>query len=192
MAINLDGLTRAKLDPTVSLSATVAVGTIVETDTVGEESFFIPINMGIIDPSAFAVAAVTTTSGQNIVTTINNGFANVSVADVIIADGIPVNSTVTAKTNDNSIVISSNATATATLSVSFDPPSITPTLLAIKIGVEKSGSAITLKPTIHNYNGSLRGSIATALNSTKTIELTSAVIDLDSFLSNCRIARTNS
>ncbi|NEQ65115.1 MAG: hypothetical protein F6K21_06380 [Symploca sp. SIO2D2] len=54
-------LTRPKATTTNEVDAVLVPGTIVETDTSSEESFFIPINFGGQDPASFTVANCTTT-----------------------------------------------------------------------------------------------------------------------------------
>lgn len=191
MPITPDGLTRAKLTQTVPITVTIAAGTVVEVDTANEESFFLPLTIGTTDPAAFSVGGTVTTSGSNILTTTNNGFVNVAVGDAVSGAGIPANATVAAKTNDNAIELSANATASATITAAFDPPAITPTIFAIKLNVKSAGSAINITPEVHKYDGSLRGVAGTAVNSKEKTVLQSVSIDLDSFLTNCRVARIN-
>jgi hypothetical protein len=116
---------------------------------------------------------------------------------VLSGTGIPGGATVLSKTtNNNSITMSANATASGTITLTVDPPSGTPTVFAFKVTFSKANSSITLIPQLFIYDGSL-GSVtaASTANASKTIDLIdrnggSFSIDLDSFLTNFRVARS--
>ncbi|OKH14867.1 hypothetical protein NIES592_08295 [Fischerella major NIES-592] len=194
MAITLE-LTRPKSVTTNAANSVLSVGTVVETDTAQEESFFIPIGLASTDPPSFTVANSTTTSGSNQVTTTNNGFSNVKVGDVVTGTGIPASTTVTAKANNNTITLNNNATASGTVTLTFDPPAVTPTLYAVKITHSKAGSVFGLNVALYTYDGSLGGTAGTAANASKTINLASTdgqpvQIDMDSVLTNLRVPQS--
>lgn len=197
MPITLDGMSRPKSVTTNSLSTAIAAGTPTEVDTGQEESIFVPFNLGATDPASFTVASVTTTSGQPTITVTGGAFANVRVGDVLSGTGIPGGTTVSSKTaNNNSITMSANATASGTITLTVDPPSGTPTVFAIKVTFAKANSSIALVPQLFVYDGSL-GSVTAAspTNAARTIDLVdraggSFSIDLDSFLTNFRVARS--
>ena len=196
MPITLDGVTRPKATTTNALSATIAVGSVVEVDTGGEESFFIPLQLGATDPASFTVSSVSTTSSSPTITTTGGGFSTVKVGDALSGTGIS-GRTVQSKSNDNNtITMDGNASATGSITLTVDPPSATPVVAAIKIVLAKGGSSLTLVPTLYLYDGSL-GSVTTAstANATKTIRLAgtgneSMVIDLDDFLTKFRVPRS--
>lgn len=197
MAITLDGMTRQKSVTTNALSASIAVGTVVETDTGSEESFFIPINLGATDPASFTVASVTTTSGSPTITTTGGGFVNVKVGDVLSGTGVAASQTVQSKSVDNNtITMSANATASGTITLTVDPPSGTPAIVALRIQISKSGSSLQMIPTFYTYNGSLGSVVAASpTNATKTIRLVGTQneplsIDLDEFLTNYRVPKS--
>ncbi len=194
MAVTLE-LTRPKSVTTNAAPASISVGTIVETDTAQEESFFIPINLASTDPASFTVANCTTTSGSPTVTTTGNGFANVKVGDVVTGTGIAGSTTVTDKANNNTITLSNNATASGTVTLTFDPPAVTPTLYGLKVQHTKAGSVFGLVVTLYTYDGSLGGTAGTAANASKTIKLASTdgqpiQVNIDSFLTNLRVPQS--
>ncbi|MBO3459941.1 hypothetical protein G7B40_040150 [Aetokthonos hydrillicola Thurmond2011] len=194
MAITLE-LTRPKLVTTNAANSAISVGTVVETDTSQEDSFFIPINLASTDPPAFTVSSSTTTSGSNTVTTTNNGFSGVKVGDVVTGTGIAASTTVTAKTDNNTITLNNNATASGTVTLTFDPPAVTPTLYALKVTHTKAGSVLGLNVTLYTYSGTLGGTAGTATNAAKTINLASTdgqpvQINMDTFLTNLRVPQS--
>jgi hypothetical protein len=194
MAITLE-LTRPKSVTTNANNSVLSVGTVVETDTAQEESFFIPINLASTDPPSFTVVSCTTISGNTSVTTINNGFQGVKVGDVVTGTGIAASSTVTAKANSNTITLNNNATASGTVTLTFDPPAVVPTLYALKVIHTKAGSVFGLNVTLYTYDGSLGGTPGTVVNASKTITLASTdgqpmQINMDSFLSNSRVPQS--
>jgi hypothetical protein len=191
MTITLE-LTRPKSVTTNAQNTALSIGTVVETDTSTEESFFIPVNLASTDPPSFTVANSTTTSGSNQITTTNNSFQNVQVGDVCTGGGIAASTTVTAKANNNTITLNNNATASGTVTLTFDPPAVTPTMYALKVSHTKAGSVFGLAITLYTYDGSLGGMAGTAVNATKTIKLASTdgsqvQINADSFLNNLRV-----
>lgn len=193
MAITLE-LSRPKLNTVNNISPTFTVGTVVETDTAQEESFFIPINMGSQDPPSFTVTSSVTTNASNSITTTNNGFENVKVGDLVTGTGIPVSTTVSAKNNSNTITISNNATASGTVTLTFDPPAFVPSIYALKVTHSKSGSLINLSVNLYSYDGSLGGTPGTSANATNNFNLISSsgssiTIDVDAFLAKARIPR---
>lgn len=196
MPVTLE-LTRPKSVATNTQNTDLSVGTVVEVDTGIEESQYIPVRIGSIDPPAFTVSGCVTTSSSTSVTTTAGGFARVRVGDVITGTGIPASTTVTAKGSDNnSLTLSQAATATGTgLTLTFDPPAFTPTIYAIRIRYSKSGSAFGVALDFMTYDGTLGSTTATASNATKTTTLLASdgqpiLIDIDQFLTNARLDRT--
>lgn len=194
MAITLDNLTRPKATTTDSVTAALTVASAVEVDST-EESHFIPIKLGSTNPSSFTVASVATTNGSPTLTTTSNGFANVKVGDVLSGTGIDVGATVTAKASNTSLTMSANATATNTITLTVDPPSGTPTVLALKVVYSGGGNVLSIKPYIYLYDGSLAPGVdGSSANATTTYELVEKTgkaisIDLDAFLTNYRVFR---
>lgn len=203
MPIDLD-FNRLKSVITNPTTATITAGTIQEFPAVGataEESQFFPFNHGSITPSTFTVSGCNITSGSAIITTTTaNGFANVRVGDVVtVSSGggtIAANTVLTISTT--SITISVNATVSSTSANSsvlqFAPPAITPTTWGIRLLYQKSGSVITIRPTLYLYDGSLGSTVGTPTNATTAINLTDSQgnvpsIDLDAFYNGVRLAR---
>ena len=198
MPITLE-LTRPKLSVTNAQNTSLSVSTakIVETDNATEESFFIPITSGSIDPPSFTVESCTTSSSSAIVTTTGNKFSSVRVGDVVTGTGIVASpaTTVSAKTNNNSITLSQNASAAGTVTLTFDPPAITPTVYALRVRHSKAGTTFGLAIDLMTYDGSLSGTDGTAINATKTTSLIPAdgqlvQVNIDSFLTNLRVPQS--
>jgi hypothetical protein len=198
MAITLE-LTRPKSATTNAQNTSLSVSTakIIETDSATEESFFIPITSGSIDPPSFAVASCTTTNASATVTTTGNGFSTVRVGDVVTGAGIVTSpaTTVSAKTNNNSITLSQNANASGTATLTFDPPAITPTVYALRIRHSKAGTTFGLAIDLMTYDGSLSGIDGSPANATKTTSLIPAdgqlvQVNIDSFLTNLRVPQS--
>lgn len=193
MSIILE-LTRPK-SITVNQTPTVlSVGTITETDTEQEESFFIPINLSPTKPPAFTIYNLITENGSNQITTINNGLEKVRVGDAVIGDSIPLNTSVISKTNNNAITISQNATISGNVSLDFDPPELEPTLYALRISHSKAGSVTQLKVALCVYDGNSTVP-GTVVSATKLINLVPTdgqpiQINIDSFLLNLRVPQS--
>jgi hypothetical protein len=195
MAITLE-LTRPKASVTNAQSTQLSVSTakIVETDSTTEESFFIPITSEF-NPPSFTVTSCITTSASTTVTTTGNGFLNVRVGDVVTGTGIAASVTVSAKTNNNSITLSQNATASGTATLTFDPPAIIPTVYALRVRHLKAGSTFGLTVDLMTYDGSLGGIDGSVSNADKITNLIPAdgqliQINIDSFLTNLRVPQT--
>jgi hypothetical protein len=198
MPINLDFL-RPKSVTTNTTTAVITAGTAVEVEGAGvtaEESYFLPFIHGSITPSTFTVSGCNITSGSAIITTTTT--ANVRVGDVVtVSSGtgtLPANPTVTAINSSTSITISANATASGTAVLQFAPPAITPTTWAIRLLYQKSGSVVTIRPTIYFYDGSLGNTAGTPTTATTAINLTDSQgnvpsIDLDAFYNGIRFNR---
>lgn len=191
MALDLT-VNRPKLAQTVTVEADLTVGTAVENDAEG--SVFIPILNATIDPASFTVSSVSTTSASTTITS-TSGFGSVRVGDSVSGTGIAGGSTVATKTSDSSLELSQAATATGTITATFDPPSVvTPALAAIKVTFTSSGATLVPSFTFYKYDGSLGATIPTDSNATSSVSLTpssSSAIDYDSFLTTLRSFRTN-
>lgn len=204
MPIDLD-FNRLKSVITNPTTATITAGTIQEFPAVGataEEAQFFPFNHGSITPSTFTVSNCNISNGSAIITTTTaNGFANVRVGDVVTVSsggGTIAANTVLTINSTTSITISVNATASSTSANSsvlqFAPPAITPTTWGIRLLYQKSGSVITIRPTLYLYDGSLGSTVGTPTNATTAINLTDSQgnvpsIDLDAFYNGVRLAR---
>ena len=194
MPVTLE-LTRPKSSVTNPQNTSLSVGSVVETDNATEESFFIPVTSGSVDPPSFTVLSCTTTTSSAVVTTTGNGFLNVMEGDVVTGTGIAASTTVLTKTNNNSITLSQNATASGTVTLTFDPPAVTPTVYGLRVRHLKAGTSFGLTVDLMIYDGSLGGTAGTANNATKIINLIPAdgqlvQIDIDSFLTNLRVPQS--
>jgi hypothetical protein len=205
MPINLD-FSRPKSVTTNTTTAVITAGTAVEVEGAGvtaEESYFLPFNHGNITPSTFTVANCNITSGSaTITTTTSNGFANVRVGDVVTVTaggGTIAANTVLSVNSVTSITITVNATVSSTTAnsstIQLAPPVISPTMWGIRLLYQKSGSVITIRPTIYFYDGSLGSTIGTVANATTAINLTDSSgnapsIDFDAFYNAIRVTRS--
>ncbi|MHC5610560.1 MAG: hypothetical protein ACYTXA_05960 [Nostoc sp.] len=194
MTVTLE-LTRPKSVTVNPQNTGLSVGTVVETDTSSEESFFIPVTLASIDPPSFTVTNCTTTNNNATVTTTGNGFASVNVGDPLSGTGIATSTTVSAKTDNNTITLSQNATASGTVTLTFDPPAITPTVYGLRVKHSRAGSTFGLTIDLMTYDGTLRGTVGTATNATKITNLVPndglpMQINIDSFLTNLRVPQS--
>jgi hypothetical protein len=175
---------------TNNFDASLTAGTAVEVDTGVEESTFIPIRLGSINPPTFTVANAVTTNGSATVTTTGNGFLYVRVGDPVAGTGIAGGSTVAAKASNNSITLSANATASGTVTLTFDPPAVTPTVFAIKVLYRSSSANFTVVPIIYVFDGTNPGTV-TESNAIATYPLITAdkspiSVDFSNYLTNLR------
>jgi len=196
MSITL-GLVRPKTQTTNAQSTTLSVGSSTDTSTSTEESFFIPVQLSAVTPPTFTIPACTTTSSSETVTTSTaNGFAEVYPGDGISGTGIPSGTTVASKTNSTTIVLSQAATASGTATLTDTPPSITPTVYAIRVRHTAAGSVFGLLFDLFVYDGTLEGVAGSATNYARTVSLVPVdgkqyQINIDSFLSNLRVPQSS-
>lgn len=205
MALTVD-LNRPAAAQTNAITPSLDIGTPTEVDTTEEESIFIPFNLQSVDPASFTVASCTTTNASTTVTATGGVFntagghgKGVKVGDAVSGTGIAGGTTVaTVATNGNSITLSQAATASGTVTLTFDPPSLSEVgVYALKIKHSKDANKSTsfqLDVTLYKYDGSLRGTAPTENNATSSSRLTPAsgnlTIDLDAVLTNVRVARS--
>lgn len=175
---------------TNTFNAALTAGTAVEVDTGLEESTFIPIQLGAINPGTFEVANSVTTNGSATVTTANNGFLHVRIGDPVTGTGISGGTTVAAKASNNSITLSANATASGTVTLTFDPPEVTPTVFALKVVYQSSNSSFVVQPTIYVFDGTKAGTVtesdAIATYPLSTADKRPISIDFATYLTNLR------
>lgn len=205
MALNLD-ISRPVLTAVNSISPSAAIGTVIETDTAEEESFYIPIVLQNIDPPSFTVSSCTTTNGSTTVTATSGAFNTAGVhqkgvrpGDVVTGTGIPSDTTVVSvASNGNSLVLSQAATASGTVTLTFDPPNMASVgLYAIKVKHTKSvGSPIVrVDLSLHKYDGTIGGTAPTETNASSVTILQAGTgntqIDIDAVLTALRVPRTN-
>jgi hypothetical protein len=187
---NALNITRPKADLTVPLTVETVDGTVAEDGSTTYSTYFLPILLQDIDPASFTVASCVLNETTT-VTTVNNGFIDVKEGDVVSGTGIPVGATVATKTNNNTIILSEAATASSTVTLTFDPPSIDPTLYGIQLHCSVSGNVMSIRTTGYKYDGHLGDQAGTINNASAFKVLGRDTIDLDVFLSQARIARTN-
>lgn len=184
---------RDRLAPTTTVSNSLAVGTPVETNTSDERSVFFPFET-TKDPASFTIASCTTTNGDATVTTTGGGFANVRAGDDISGTGIPGATTVlSVAVDNNSLELSANATASGTVTLTVDPPSLTATVCALKVTFAVNGKAIIPTCQFYSYDGTLEDTEGDDSNYTTVSSLLVSPpvsINMDDFLNKIRVART--
>ena len=205
MPIDLD-FSRPKSITTNVTTATITAGTIQEFNAVGvnaEEAQFFPFNHASVTPATFTVSNCNlVASNQTITTTTPNGFASIRLGDVITVSsggGTIAANTVTAINSTTSITLSvapsvSSTSANSTV-ITVTPPAITPTVWGIRLLYQKSGSVITIRPTLYFYDGSLGSTVGTPSNAVTALNLVDSQgnppsIDLDAFYNGIRVARS--
>lgn len=202
MPITLD-FSRPKSVTTNTTNASISAGSAVETDTAQEESYFLPFTHAAITPPTFNVASCNlVASNTTITTTTPNGFASVRVGDVITVasgGGTVAANTVTAVNSTTSITLSvapsaSSSSANST-TITVTPPQITPAVWAIRLTYVKSGSVVSIRPSLFLYDGTLGNTTATAANAATVVNLADAQgnfpsVDLDAFYNTIRVGRS--
>ncbi|NEP57904.1 MAG: hypothetical protein F6K31_12915 [Symploca sp. SIO2G7] len=185
-------LTRPKLTTTNKVDAVLQPGTVVETDTSTEESFFIPINFGGQDPASFTVENCTTTISTTVRSVNNFTSAGVQAGDPVSGTGVPASTTVVSVAGDGlSLTLSQAATAVGTVTLTFDPPSFTIAdctttdtsttvttinnfdTAGVRVGDEVTGAGIPVSTTVASIAGDgLSLELSQAANATGTVILT--------------------
>ena len=202
MPITLD-FNRPKSTTTNATNATINAGTAVEVDTGLEESYFLPFTHASITPPTFNVSNCNlVATNTTITTTTSNGFASVRVGDVITVSsggGTIAANTVTAINSTTSITVSVAPTVSSTTTnstvITVTPPAIAPTTWGVRLTYVKSGSVVTIRPTLFLYDGSLGGTAGTAANASVSINLVDPQgnvpsVDLDAFYNSIRVSRS--
>lgn len=186
---------RPKLATTNNTTNAVEAQTPVESGN----SILIPITFNDLTPPAFTVASVTTTNSSATVTASSGAFDNVRIGDVVQkGSDIPATTYVTAKTS-TSLTLSAAATATNTGTLNVTPGAIDATVYILELTHAASGSAINVTPKIHLMNG-LKVSDTTNANydnagvadAVSSVTYAAQSINVDTFLTNARVAKTNS
>ncbi len=189
MAQDLD-YTRQKLDTTNTVTEPLQAGTVTESGDTSKVTYFLPINSDI-DPPTFDKISSTNTD-TSLVADTPGDFADVEEGDGVSGAGIQGGTTVQTKTDDTNLVLSLATTATASgVNVTFDPPQINPTILGLEVVCTPSGGNLNVTVNFHEYNGSLQGTLGTAVNSSAKAALGSKIINMDSVMSVLRLFRTN-
>lgn len=196
MSVALVG-TRDKLDTTVALNVTViatapaTVGSVIKTRYQLEN---------IVVPT-FDITG-DTSSGTPDLTGPAGTFNNVRGGEVVSGTGIPVGAVVTAVAGDgSSVTLDQNATATgAGIVFTFDPGTISMTVLEKDMNCVLQGQTLRLTETIYQFDGSKtkdtdsdgddEPSVPADASGTQVLPVFTR--NLNSFLNNARVPSTNS
>jgi hypothetical protein len=192
MAISIaDNLARPKLAQTVSVPVSVSVLNPTETD--GSDSFVQYIQLDNIQPAAFTETCNATNATPTL--TVTSAPHTIRIGDVVTGTGIASSSAVTA-VSGNTITLNNNVTAGITGgTITFTPPETDAKLMGIQGNFTVSGTNLTLRLRAFAADGSKTNG---PTDSTTVADMGTAVFDtnlrvnLDSFLSSARVARTNS
>jgi hypothetical protein len=197
-------LERNKSATTNALSVVANAQTPVEIDTAQEDATLIRWKLASTDPVAFTVVSSAASGSTTLTTAITNGFIGVRIGDVVSGTGITGGSTVTAKAvGDQSLTLSAVTTAVITAgTITFDPPAITPTLVALKVNFYRDPLTpwlMTAGVTFYTYDGSLLNTDGTDLNATRIFPLITSVptgalsvipLDMEAYYTAIRVAKT--
>lgn len=143
-------------------------------------------------PSTFTCASTTTTNESTTISGAN--LTNVRVGDGITGTGIPGGTTIATKPTATTATLSQAATATGSVTVTITPPVLDANLIAIKTAMTQSGSELTFSISVYTTDGTLaQGTTADTSVYTSYTEVAAqrrtVTIDLDTFLTNARVAR---
>lgn len=190
MAITFNTLTRPKLNTTIAFANQPSLTTtLVEDDT--DKTLTIK-TVETVNPASFTVTGCTTVNTQLTVTTTNNKFVNVKVGDPVSGTGIANGTTVATKTSNTSITLSAAATGSGTVTLTFDPPSVTYVLQTLVLRLSGSNSTLSVTGDVYRYDGTVLNGSETTLNAVQTLPLPSVTHNLDSTRNNIRDNRTDS
>jgi hypothetical protein len=195
MPISAD-ITRPKLDTATTLSITIDT----KTATITGNRINLPVVLDNLATSTFTVPSCTTVNTNTTVTASVGSFSNVRAGDSVSGTGIANGTKVqSVATNGSSIVLSAAATASGTVTLTFDPGTVDATLYILSINHSISGSQIRVVPTLYQFDGSqVRDSgsgydaATTATAGNTPVDLATVTINLDSYLDKARKPRTNS
>ncbi len=187
---------RDKLDTTIPLNIDVIAKTPTEPNATTIEIRF---TLDDIALDQFTVPSVdTVTSTADLVTT-GGGFANVRVGDDVSGTGIPVGAYILTKTDDNNLIMDQNATATGTITATFNSAkTVDATVYTLQVEHAINGQTMTAKTTYYQFDGTAVADAdsddddeVTVSSASKTVNFSTQSIDLNAFLTNARQAQTN-
>lgn len=191
MPISLESnLSRPKLTQVVSVPVGVSVLNPTETD--GSDSFIQYVQLDNITPPAFTETCNGTNATNTL--TVTSPPHNIRIGDVVTGTGVAASTTVTA-VSGNTITLSQNLTAGITGgTITFTPPETDAKLIGLQGNFTVSGSTVTLRLRAYTASG---GTVTGPTDSTTITSMGQPVtdvnirVDLDTFLVNARVPRTN-
>lgn len=192
MAIAIaDNLSRPKLTQTVSVPVSVTVLNPTESD--GSDSFTQYIQLDNIQPAAFTETC-DGVNGESTLTVTSTPH-DIRVGDEVTGTGIGASATVTV-VSGNTITLDAANTETITGgTITFTPPETDAKLVGIQGNFSVSGTTLTLRLRAYAADGT---TVDGPTDSTIIADMGAATLDqnvrinLDTFLVNSRVPRTNS
>lgn len=153
-----------------------------------------------LQKDAIVVTGVTTTNTDATITTTGNKFANIGVGFAVTGTGIPAGTTVLSKTDNNSLELSANANASGTVNLTFTPVTFNATVYGLEVSHTASGNTINVRIAAKAFDGTQALDLTDAGVDGVDFDATSGVsqgeltfsLNLDQFLTNAGVSRTNS
>lgn len=196
LAIGVSGGTRLKSTTTNSLTVSLLAPAPTLDDSGDSIIQYIQLENITPNPSSFTCASTTTTNLSTIISGAN--LTNVRVGDGITGTGIPGGTTIATKPNATTATLSQAATASGSVTVTITPADLDANLLAIKTDVTQSGSEITFSIKVYQADGtSAKGTSADTSVYTDSgysevvAQRRTITMDLDTFLTNARVAKSS-
>lgn len=154
--------------------------------------------------SGSATILGTYTTGSDLVDAAAGTFTNdvIRIGDVVQTTptgDFPASTTVLAVNSETQIQLSANPTAqNGDTNMTITPPATDATVGIVEVNITTGGSILNLTPKIYLFDGNVVQDLsgggydqATDAESTSNVTYAAANFNLDSFLSNARVARTN-
>ena len=187
MTINVD-LARPKAVPAVEVP--LVVGVVNPNITGSTWTQYLTLND--VDPPSFTRVCSTTNDSATVAVAAGHG---IRVGDVVTGTGIAANTSVTA-VDATTITLNNAATATGEdVTLTFNPPEVDARIVGILGEVTVSGTNARVRIRLYRASGL---TVAGETDTTAVGDMGAAVgevsvnVNLDTFLSNLRIPRTNS
>lgn len=199
------GFDRSKLDVTNAFADDVGVAPTISGITISPPSIFLPLVITAlpIDAGSATILGTYTIGGPTVLAAPGT-FTNdvIRVGDVVQTTptgDFAVSTTVVSVDSDEQITLSANPTAAnGDTNMTITPPAIDSTVGIMEIQVAQAGQVLQLKPIFHLYDGTQSGDPSgTGYDELTTSEAASQVtyanstVDLDAYLTNIRVSRTN-
>lgn len=199
MAISVSGAVRPKLNQTVTLPLSLVSKAIVEDDT--GDAFRHRVCLASLIPDPFTLTGATWTTADGVVN-LAVGISNLRVGDGITGTGIPANTYVLSIASPTQFTLSATPTVAGSNStLNVTPPTFDATLMIVQTKFVAAASQLTVSHEVYLFDGTKAFDadrdgddecvIADALNFAKPLDRLPTSIDLDSYLTNARKAKTN-
>lgn len=189
-------ISRPKLSTTTSVAITIDN----KTPAFVGNKLNIPVVLDNVAIDTFTVANCTTTNTNTTVSGAVGAFNSVRAGDGVSGTGIPGGAKVqSVAANGSSFVLTAAATASGTVTLTFDPGTVDATLYILSIDHVITGSQVRIVPTLYQFDGtqvkdggSGYDAATTATTGGTAIDLNSITMNLDDYLAKARKPRTNS